>query len=82
MRVRGRNYTSRVKIVFWQIEARSSGGFQVKFWTNQTNALVITMVDLTEEKMRNRIEAITGLKRFVLEQVTQSGRTSESNSGD
>lgn len=40
------------------------------------------MVDLTEEKMRNRIEAITGLKRFVLEQVTQSGRTSESNSGD
>jgi len=52
--------------VYWKIFRLQGNGYLIKFWTKPDNALTFTAVTTDPDKVREKICALTGKKRFEL----------------
>ena len=59
-----------IPTVYWRIKERRMHSYLVEFWTkrDKSNALTATMVVLDDEKLRSKVEHLTGRKHFGLVQ--------------
>ncbi len=62
-------------VINWTVKYKEGGAYTVQFWTkaDKSNALEFKTVTLEAEKIRNKIESLTGTVNFTLNYIKPAG---------